>query len=189
MFIFFSSKINFFSSSTFFTWTFFFFCKNVKKCVFRRKHFLGEKMVLPCKNLFWNKEQKNWRNIDSDCSEKLHQFLRLGRLLSVAKPLFWFCFTYYSNKFQFYKNNWQTSWVFVTNSNFPIVITLQPDVVDLGYFKLWILVDQIVWNIKGFQYPVAEILGLENLDLWQKINSFSSIFAYEFETFESLSMR
>ena len=51
---------------------------------------------------------------------------------------------------------------------------MQPNVVDLRYFKLWILVNQIiwVWNIIVLHYPVAEILGLENLSLWQKLNFF-----------------
>ena len=42
---------------------------------------------------------------------------------------------------------------FDTNFNFLIPLTLQPNVVDLRYFKLWIMLNQIiqVWNIKGFQ--------------------------------------
>ena len=48
------------------------------------------------------------------------------------------------------KKNSQRSWVFDTNSDFLIPISLQPNVVDLRYFKLWILLHQIilVWNIK-----------------------------------------
>ena len=38
----------------------------------------------------------------------------------------------------------QRNWVFVTNSDFLIPISLQPNVVDLRYFKLWILLDQII---------------------------------------------
>ena len=38
----------------------------------------------------------------------------------------------------------QRNWVFVTNSDFLIPISLQPNVVDLRYFKLWILLDQIM---------------------------------------------
>ena len=35
-------------------------------------------------------------------------------------------------------------WVFATNFDFLIPISLQPNVVDLGYFKLWTLLDQII---------------------------------------------
>ena len=43
------------------------------------------------------------------------------------------------------------NWVLATNSDFQIAICLQPDGVNLWYFKLWIILDQmiIVWNIKG----------------------------------------
>ena len=40
---------------------------------------------------------------------------------------------------------------------FLIPIYLQPDVVDLRYFKLRILSDQIVWNIKELQNKVVKI--------------------------------
>ena len=41
------------------------------------------------------------------------------------------------------------NWVFATNSDFLIPISLHPNVLDLRFFKLWILLDQIitVWNI------------------------------------------
>ena len=54
------------------------------------------------------------------------------------------------------KKNSQKSWVFDTNSDFLIPISLQPNVVDLRYFKLWILLHQIilVWNIKSIQHQV-----------------------------------
>ena len=50
---------------------------------------------------------------------------------------------------------------------------MEPNVVDLRYFKLWFLLNQIlhVWNIKGLHHLVAEILGLEHWSLWQKIIS------------------
>jgi len=38
----------------------------------------------------------------------------------------------------------QRNWVFATNSDFLIPKTLQPNVADLKYFKLWILFDQII---------------------------------------------
>ena len=36
----------------------------------------------------------------------------------------------------------QRNWVFVTNYDFLISISLQPNAVDLRYFKLWILLDE-----------------------------------------------
>ena len=39
------------------------------------------------------------------------------------------------------KINVTWNWVFDTNSDVPILISLQPDVVYLRYFKLWILSD------------------------------------------------
>ena len=49
-------------------------------------------------------------------------------------------------------------------------ISLQPNV-DLRYFKLLILLDQI--NIKGLHHQVAKIWEWENLSVWQKLNSFT----------------
>ena len=42
----------------------------------------------------------------------------------------------------------ERNWVFATNSDFLIPISLQPNVVTLRYFKQWILLDQkiCVWN-------------------------------------------
>ena len=53
----------------------------------------------------------------------------------------------------------QRNWVFATNSDFLIPISLRPDVVDLRYFKVRTLFDQItvVWNIKGLHHRVAKI--------------------------------
>ena len=66
------------------------------------------------------------------------------------------------------------TWVVVTNSDFLILVYLQPNVTDLRYFKAWILSDQLikVWNIKGVHFKVAKILGLESLSLWQILNHF-----------------
>ena len=52
----------------------------------------------------------------------------------------------------------------ITNVNFAIPISLQPYIVDFWHFKLWIIFDETVkvWNIKGLNHQVAEILGLEN---------------------------
>ena len=42
------------------------------------------------------------------------------------------------------------NWVFATNSDFQFPISVEPNVVDIRYFKLWTLLDWIfkVWNIK-----------------------------------------
>ena len=49
--------------------------------------------------------------------------------------------------------------VFVTNSIYLIPIALQPNAVNLRYFKLLIMLDQInqVWNMRGLHIPVAKI--------------------------------
>ena len=69
------------------------------------------------------------------------------------------------------------NWVFVTNFDFLITISLEPNVVDLRYFKLWILLNQIirVWNIRGSQHPVLKILGFKYLILLQRFNSFKQV--------------
>jgi len=71
-------------------------------------------------------------------------------------------------------NVWQRNWVFATNSDFLIPIFLEPNFADLWYFKLWILLDQIiwVWNIKGLQHRVLKILWFKYLILFQRLNSF-----------------
>ena len=52
---------------------------------------------------------------------------------------------------------------------------MEPNVVDLRYFKLWILLNQIIriWNIKGLQQRVLKILGFKYLILLQRLNSFA----------------
>jgi len=69
------------------------------------------------------------------------------------------------------------NWVFATNSDFLITISLEPNVADLGYFKLWILLGQIfwVWNIKGLQHRVLKILRFKYLILFQRLNSLATI--------------
>ena len=68
----------------------------------------------------------------------------------------------------------ERNWVFVTNSDFLITMSFEPNVSDLRYFKLWILLDQIiwVWNIKGLQHRVLKILRFKYLTLFQILNSF-----------------
>ena len=57
---------------------------------------------------------------------------------------------------------------------FLITISLEPNVADLRFFKLWILLDQIiwVWNIKGLRHWVLKILRFKYLILFQRLNSF-----------------
>ena len=62
-------------------------------------------------------------------------------------------------------------WVFATNADLPIPISLQPNVVNLEYLKLWILLE-LAGNIKGLTCQVAKIKGLEILSLRQWLNSF-----------------
>ena len=55
------------------------------------------------------------------------------------------------------------NWDFATNSNFLIHVSLQPDGVNLQYFKLSLcdIKEFIVWNIKGLRNWIAQILGWE----------------------------
>jgi len=71
------------------------------------------------------------------------------------------------------------NWVFATNSDFLITISLEPNVADLRYFKLLILLDQIIWiwNIKGLQHGVLKILRFKYLILLQRLNFFRENFA------------
>ena len=49
------------------------------------------------------------------------------------------------------------------NSDFIIPLSLQPNVVDLRYFKLWIMFDQMIFKfviIKGLQNQVTKIKGI-----------------------------
>ena len=68
---------------------------------------------------------------------------------------------------------WERNWVFATNSDFLITISLEPNVTDLRYFKLWIMLNQIirVWNIKGLQHRALKILGFKYLISLQRLNS------------------
>ena len=61
-----------------------------------------------------------------------------------------------------------------TNSDFLITISLETNVAYLRYFKLWILLDQIIWvlNVKGLHHRVLKILRFKYLILFQSLNSF-----------------
>ena len=65
-------------------------------------------------------------------------------------------------------------------SDFLITISLEPNVVDLRYFKLWILLDQIiwVWNIKGLQHRVLKILRFKYLILFQRLLCLQNFFIF-----------
>ena len=74
----------------------------------------------------------------------------------------------------------QRNWAFATKSDFLITISLEPNVADLRYFKLWILLDQIiwVWNLKDLQHRVLKLLRFKYLILFQRLNSFIRKFIY-----------
>ena len=57
------------------------------------------------------------------------------------------------SSFDFKYNEKKNTWVFASNSGFLIAISSQPKVAYLRYFKLWILLNQLVqvWNIKGWK--------------------------------------
>ena len=57
----------------------------------------------------------------------------------------------------------ERNWVFVTNSNFTIPKSQQPDDAYLSYFKLTLFdpPEFIVWNIYGLRHLVLKKLGLQ----------------------------
>ena len=57
----------------------------------------------------------------------------------------------------------------ITDINFWIPILLQPDVVEICYFNLWLMLSPIikVCNIKGLRRQVSKIcIGIRKMDLW-----------------------
>jgi len=80
----------------------------------------------------------------------------------------------------------QRNWVFATKSDFMITISLETNFIDLRYFKLWILLNQIirVWNIKGLQLRVLKILMFKYLILFQRLNSFVCIWALSYSVWD-----
>ena len=74
----------------------------------------------------------------------------------------------------------ERNWVFATNSDFLITISLEPNAADLRYLKLWILLDQIiwVWNIKGLLNRfLKNSFAINNL-----INSKTTHLIFEYNT-------
>ena len=63
----------------------------------------------------------------------------------------------------------QRKWVFATNSNFLIPLSLQPNVVELRYFKLRIRFDQKPkFEIKSFTPPGCIDIGIRKFELVPK---------------------
>ena len=65
----------------------------------------------------------------------------------------------YCAKRNFFSQNMllQRNWVFATNPNFLLPICLQPNYLNLRYFKLWFfhITEVKVWNIWGLQHWVV----------------------------------
>ncbi len=59
------------------------------------------------------------------------------------------------------KGNRQRNWVFVTNSDFQIPISLQPNVVDIRYFKLY----PVRLNIQSLKYQTFTLSGCKEIGL------------------------
>ena len=100
--------------------------------------------------------------------------LQLILLLSIASIRRKLLKTTYTIERSVHTNS-ERNWVFATNFDFIFTISLKPYVADLRYFKLWILLDQIIWvrNIKGLQHPVLNILRVKYLILFRRLNSFA----------------
>ena len=64
------------------------------------------------------------------------------------------------------------NWVFATNSVFVKPLSLQPNDVNLWYFKLTLFnpIAFIFWNIKGLRHWFATILKLENQSICHKLD-------------------
>ena len=62
----------------------------------------------------------------------------------------------------FFMKSKEKIWVFVTNSYFLILISLQPNVLNLRYFKLWIQLDQIILTFKFAAQQSQFILSVKN---------------------------
>ena len=71
----------------------------------------------------------------------------------------WFVYSSFISYLKFRKHYFQRNWVFATNLNVLILISMQPYGVNLCYFKLilFYLTEFIVWNIKGLWHWVAKI--------------------------------
>ena len=115
----------------------------------------------------------------------LQSFTRISIKTSANKQIFIYVWIYVVVwswvKNQDYTSNhpnflwFERNWVFATNSDFLITISLEPNAADLRYLKLWILLDEIiwVWNIKGLQNRFLKILRFKYFILFQRLNSFA----------------
>ena len=58
---------------------------------------------------------------------------------------------------------------------------MQSNVFNHRHFKLWILLEQIiyVWNTKGLNHQIPKTKGLEHLSVWQRLNSFAPTFLFK----------
>ena len=76
--------------------------------------------------------------------------------------------------FMFYVFSFRKELSLCHKLNFVITISLEPDDVNLWYFKLRLfdLTEFIGWNNHGLRPLVAKIEKLENLSLWQRLSSF-----------------
>ena len=99
---------------------------------------------------------------------------------------FFFCFLflfrigrilmhYFFRPFSPFIERVQRNWVFATNLNFLIPISLQFDKVHIWYFKLILFNIKafIVWNIKYVLHQIVNIYELKYQSLWQRLNSFA----------------
>ena len=59
-------------------------------------------------------------------------------------------------------------WVFATNSDFLIAISLQPNFVNLRYFKLWIMLDQIGLKYHRFTSSGCKDIGIRKFEFVAK---------------------
>ena len=65
----------------------------------------------------------------------------------------------------------ERNWVFVTNSDFIILISFQLYIIGIRNFKLYILLDQIKFEILIVYTIRLQYIGIENLRLWQRLKN------------------
>ena len=80
----------------------------------------------------------------------------------------WFRSLEKMQKYYFTERNWEElrgierNWVSATNSDFLVPISLQSNVIDLKYFKLWILLYQIIFSL---EYKWFKPLGCKDIGI------------------------